>query len=124
MRSCLIHPPRASANCTLIVRPPSVPSYLPYLPHAVLAAHCRPLPLFLHHGRVVAGMVDPDPRTAGSGLRRLADQGLDVTVGVEGAACQAVNCAFVHRVSEKVTQKKQRKKKTRLLFLLISQNTL
>ena len=50
-------------------------------------------------------MVDPDPRTAGSGLRRLADEGLDVTVGVEGAACQALNCAFVHRVSEKVMAK-------------------
>ena len=49
-------------------------------------------------------MVDPDPRTAGSGLRRLADQGLDVTVGVEGAACQALNSAFVHRVSQKVMQ--------------------
>ncbi|CAB1120447.1 unnamed protein product [Ectocarpus sp. CCAP 1310/34] len=49
--------------------------------------------------RVVAGMVDPDPRTAGSGLRRLADAGIDVSVGVEGAACHALNSAFVHRVS-------------------------
>lgn len=52
--------------------------------------------------RVVAGMVDPDPRTAGSGLRRLANAGLDVSVGVEGAACQALNAPFVHRISEKV----------------------
>lgn len=48
-------------------------------------------------------MVDPDPRTAGSGLRRLADAGIDVSVGVEGAACQALNAAFVHRVSQKVS---------------------
>ncbi|CAN0409982.1 unnamed protein product, partial [Ectocarpus sp. 8 AP-2014] len=53
--------------------------------------------------RVVAGMVDPDPRTAGSGLRRLADAGIDVSVGVEGAACHALNSAFVHRVSHKVS---------------------
>lgn len=47
-------------------------------------------------------MVDPDPRTAGSGLRRLSDAGLDVSVGVEGAACQALNSPFVHRILEKV----------------------
>jgi len=32
--------------------------------------------------RVVAAMVDPDPRTAGGGLRRLADAGVAVTTGV------------------------------------------
>ena len=52
--------------------------------------------------RVVAGMVDPDPRTAGGGLRRLAERGLDVSVGVEAAACQALNAPFAHRIWEKV----------------------
>lgn len=54
--------------------------------------------------RVVTGMVDPDPRTAGGGLRRLADAGIDVSVGVEGAACQELNSAFVHRVSHRVRE--------------------
>ncbi|CAM9501607.1 unnamed protein product [Phaeothamnion confervicola] len=48
--------------------------------------------------RVVAGMVDPDPRTAGGGLRRLAEEGMDVTLGVEGRACQRMNAPFVHRI--------------------------
>lgn len=47
-------------------------------------------------------MVDPDPRTAGAGLRRLADAGLDVCIGVEAAACQALNAPFIHRILEKV----------------------
>lgn len=47
-------------------------------------------------------MVDPDPRTAGGGLRRLAEKGLDVSVGVESAACQAINAPFAHRIWEKV----------------------
>ncbi|CAM9893770.1 unnamed protein product, partial [Choristocarpus tenellus] len=48
--------------------------------------------------RVVAGMVDPDPRTAGGGLRRLAEGGVEVSVGVEGDACQELNAPFVHRI--------------------------
>jgi diaminohydroxyphosphoribosylaminopyrimidine deaminase / 5-amino-6-(5-phosphoribosylamino)uracil reductase len=48
--------------------------------------------------RVVAGMVDPDPRTAGGGLKRLADAGIDVVVGIEGSSCRALNAPFVHRI--------------------------
>jgi len=44
--------------------------------------------------RVVAGMVDPDPRVAGSGLQRLREAGLEVIAGVEEAACQRLNEAF------------------------------
>lgn len=44
--------------------------------------------------RVVAGMVDPDPRVAGTGLQRLRQAGLEVISGVEGAACQRLNEAF------------------------------
>lgn len=47
-------------------------------------------------------MVDPDPRTAGAGLRRLADAGLDVCVGIEAGACEALNAPFVHRILDKV----------------------
>lgn len=48
--------------------------------------------------RVVAGMVDPDPRVSGSGITRLRESGIEVVVGVEEAACNRVNEAFVCRV--------------------------
>lgn len=48
--------------------------------------------------RVVVGMVDPDPRVAGGGIDRLREAGIDVTVGVEQAACEKLNEAFVHRI--------------------------
>lgn len=51
-------------------------------------------------GRVVVGMVDPDPRVAGSGIARLRAAGIPVTVGVEEAACQTLNEAFVYRVTQ------------------------
>jgi len=48
--------------------------------------------------RVVVGMIDPDPRVAGGGVERLRQAGIEVTVGVEAAACQQLNEAFVHSV--------------------------
>jgi diaminohydroxyphosphoribosylaminopyrimidine deaminase / 5-amino-6-(5-phosphoribosylamino)uracil reductase len=48
--------------------------------------------------KVVVGMVDPNPLVAGTGIARLRDTGIDVIVGVEEAACQALNEAFVHRI--------------------------
>ena len=48
--------------------------------------------------RVVVGMIDPDPRVAGGGVERLRQSGIEVTVGVEAAACQQLNEAFVHSV--------------------------
>ncbi len=47
--------------------------------------------------RVVAGMTDPDPRVAGNGLAKLRAAGLEITVGVEEAACRQLNEAFIHR---------------------------
>ncbi|NET50187.1 MAG: bifunctional diaminohydroxyphosphoribosylaminopyrimidine deaminase/5-amino-6-(5-phosphoribosylamino)uracil reductase RibD [Merismopedia sp. SIO2A8] len=49
--------------------------------------------------RVVVGMVDPDPRVAGSGIARLREAGIEVTVGVKEADCQRLNEAFVHRIT-------------------------
>jgi diaminohydroxyphosphoribosylaminopyrimidine deaminase / 5-amino-6-(5-phosphoribosylamino)uracil reductase len=49
--------------------------------------------------RVIAGMVDPDPRVAGSGLERLRQAGLEVIVGVEAAACERLNEGFLCRVT-------------------------
>ena len=49
--------------------------------------------------RVVVGMVDPDPRVSGSGIDRLRQAGIEVTVGVETAACQQLNEGFVTRIT-------------------------
>jgi len=48
--------------------------------------------------RAVVGMVDPNPKVAGSGIARLKEAGIEVTVGVEEAACQDLNEAFVYRI--------------------------
>lgn len=54
----------------------------------------------LQHGiaRVVVGMTDPFPQVAGSGIRRLEQQGVDVTTGVLEKVCRRLNEAFVHHV--------------------------
>ncbi|MGL5794285.1 MAG: bifunctional diaminohydroxyphosphoribosylaminopyrimidine deaminase/5-amino-6-(5-phosphoribosylamino)uracil reductase RibD [Waterburya sp.] len=49
--------------------------------------------------KVVTGMVDPDPRVAGGGIKKLRDEGIEVVVGVEETACRQLNEAFVHRVT-------------------------
>ena len=49
--------------------------------------------------KVVTGMVDPDPRVAGGGIKKLRDNGIEVIVGVEEAACRQLNEAFVHRIT-------------------------
>lgn len=51
--------------------------------------------------RVVAGMVDPDPRVSGGGLNFLSDQGIDVKVGVEEDLCKSLNAPFIFRVLHK-----------------------
>lgn len=48
--------------------------------------------------QVVVGMVDPDERVAGGGIKRLVAAGIDVKVGVEEEACRQLNEAFIHRV--------------------------
>jgi diaminohydroxyphosphoribosylaminopyrimidine deaminase / 5-amino-6-(5-phosphoribosylamino)uracil reductase len=48
--------------------------------------------------KVVVGMVDPNPQVAGRGIEKLRLAGLDVTVGVEAAACQKLNEGFLYRM--------------------------
>lgn len=48
--------------------------------------------------RVVVGMVDPNPKVAGSGIARLQAAGISVTVGVEENLCQTLNEAFVYKI--------------------------
>ncbi|MCE2390076.1 MAG: bifunctional diaminohydroxyphosphoribosylaminopyrimidine deaminase/5-amino-6-(5-phosphoribosylamino)uracil reductase RibD [Proteobacteria bacterium] len=48
--------------------------------------------------RVVVGMRDPDPRTAGRGIARLRRAGIEVAVGVEAEACRDLNRGFVSRL--------------------------
>jgi diaminohydroxyphosphoribosylaminopyrimidine deaminase/5-amino-6-(5-phosphoribosylamino)uracil reductase len=50
--------------------------------------------------RVVVGIVDPDTRVSGSGIQRLQQAGIAVTVGVEESACAQVNEAFFHSVRQ------------------------
>jgi len=45
--------------------------------------------------RVVVGMVDPDPRVRGEGLRILRGAGIDVDVGIEESACRDLNLGFI-----------------------------
>ncbi len=48
--------------------------------------------------RVVAAMVDPDPRVAGQGLQRLRQAGIEVSSGVLEAQARELNCGFLSRI--------------------------
>ena len=49
--------------------------------------------------RVVAAMRDPDPRTAGQGIKRLEAAGITVLTGVLEDEARAINVGFVSRVT-------------------------
>lgn len=48
--------------------------------------------------RVVAGMIDPDPRVQGRGMAVLQDAGIQTTVGVLEDACRHINEPFIIRM--------------------------
>jgi diaminohydroxyphosphoribosylaminopyrimidine deaminase/5-amino-6-(5-phosphoribosylamino)uracil reductase len=45
-------------------------------------------------GRVVVGVIDPDPRMQGKGIAQLEAAGIEVEVGVAEAECRALNEAY------------------------------
>ena len=49
--------------------------------------------------RVVAAMSDPDPRTAGQGLQRLRQAGIEVATGVLESEASELNSGFVSRLT-------------------------
>ncbi len=51
-------------------------------------------------GRAVVAIEDPDPRTSGTGIGRMRDAGVAVTVGVESAAAAEVAAGFLLRVRQ------------------------
>lgn len=50
--------------------------------------------------RVVAAMVDPNPRVAGEGLDRLRAEGVQVEEGLLGFAARDLNAGFIQRMTE------------------------
>lgn len=48
--------------------------------------------------RVVAGMIDPDPRVQGRGMEIMRDAGITTTVGVLKDECEQINEAFIVRM--------------------------
>jgi diaminohydroxyphosphoribosylaminopyrimidine deaminase/5-amino-6-(5-phosphoribosylamino)uracil reductase len=50
--------------------------------------------------RVVAAMQDPNPQVAGSGLRRLAEVGIEVASGVLEEEARALNAGFIKRMEK------------------------
>ena len=51
--------------------------------------------------RVLAAIVDPDPRVRGRGLRRLRSAGVSVSVGLLGEEARSLNEVFITRMEKK-----------------------
>ncbi|AFY94733.1 bifunctional diaminohydroxyphosphoribosylaminopyrimidine deaminase/5-amino-6-(5-phosphoribosylamino)uracil reductase RibD [Chamaesiphon minutus] len=49
-------------------------------------------------GKVVVGMIDPNPLVSGGGIATLQQAGIEVVVGVETATCEELNEGFVQRI--------------------------
>lgn len=65
--------------------------------HVGRAGPCADALIAAGVARVVAAIEDPDPRTAGRGLARLRDAGVQVTCGLEAEAAKRLNAGFLLR---------------------------
>jgi len=52
--------------------------------------------------KVVAGMIDPNPRVAGKGIRRLRRAGIEVEVGALESECRRLNASFIKYITKKL----------------------
>jgi diaminohydroxyphosphoribosylaminopyrimidine deaminase/5-amino-6-(5-phosphoribosylamino)uracil reductase len=59
---------------------------------------CAPIIAQAGVARVVAAIVDPDPRTAGRGLEDLKAAGVDITIGVGAVAAEDLLAGFLSRI--------------------------
>jgi diaminohydroxyphosphoribosylaminopyrimidine deaminase/5-amino-6-(5-phosphoribosylamino)uracil reductase len=68
--------------------------------HEGRGAACADVIAAARPARAVIAMADPDPRTAGHGLQRLRDAGIEVTEGVLQAKALAITLGHVLRVTQ------------------------
>lgn len=61
---------------------------------------CTPRVIASGVRRVVAGMTDPNPKTAGKGIEALRRAGIEVRVGVLEDECRRLNEAFIHWIEK------------------------
>ena len=61
-------------------------------------ATCTDLVITAGFARVVAAIADPDPRTAGSGLARLREAGIEIAVGMSEAAARDSMAGWLTRL--------------------------
>lgn len=80
-----------AAGCTAYVtlEPCSHTGKTPPCADALIAAGVK---------RVVVAMQDPNPKVAGRGLKRIAEQGIQVDVGLLQEEAEALNPGFLHRM--------------------------
>ncbi|NIO09721.1 MAG: bifunctional diaminohydroxyphosphoribosylaminopyrimidine deaminase/5-amino-6-(5-phosphoribosylamino)uracil reductase RibD [Deltaproteobacteria bacterium] len=63
---------------------------------------CTPTVIQSGVKRVVVGMMDPNPRVAGRGIRRLRQAGIRVQVGVLEPECRKINEAFIKHIRHRI----------------------
>lgn len=51
-------------------------------------------------GHVVVGCLDPNPKVSGSGIAKLREHGIKVTVGVLEEACRELNAGFIKYITK------------------------
>lgn len=66
--------------------------------HTGKTAPCADALIAAKVSRVVAAMEDPDPRVSGSGIAKLKDAGIDVSVGLMESDASQVNIGFIYKI--------------------------